>query len=146
MATTTRYATFSVGGLHLGVEVSWVQEVMRHHGSTHVPLAPAGVEGLINLRGEIVTAIDLRVRLGLEPRRETDKALCMVLRLDGGLTSVLVDEIGEVLNVDDDSFELPPDTLDPSSRELIVGAYKLEEALLLVLDVVAATTFAGAVT
>jgi purine-binding chemotaxis protein CheW len=128
--------TFSVGGLCFGIGVREVQEVIRYQEMTRVPLAAGIVRGLINLRGQIVTAIDLRRRLELGDRDDADELLPMnlVVRTDDGVVSLLVDEIGEVVEVDEDSFERPPPTLEGVARELVRGVYKREGSLLLVLD------------
>lgn len=127
-----QYCTFTVGGLLFGVEVGKVQEVLRHQAMTPVPLAPPEVAGLINLRGQIVTAVDLRVRLGMQ---EADHLpMNVVMRGEDEAVSLLVDSIGDVVDVDDETFEEPPQTLDPAARALITGAYKLANGLLLVLD------------
>ena len=121
--------------LHLfGVEVETVQEVIRHLDMTGVPLAPDVVAGLINLRGQIVTAIDMRRRLGLPPRSTDVHPMNMVVRTEESAVSLLVDEIGDVLEVEGSAFEAPPDNLAPEARELIRGVYKLKDRLLLVLD------------
>jgi purine-binding chemotaxis protein CheW len=101
---------------------------------TRVPLAPPVVRGLINLRGQIVTAVDLRCRLGLRPRTTADLPMNVVIRHDDGAVSLLVDEIGDVLQVEEESFELPPGTLAGEARELIRGVYKLKGSLLIALD------------
>lgn len=129
-----QFCTFFVDGLFFGVEVESVQEVIRHQTMTRVPLASTVIEGLINLRGQIVTAIDLRGRLGLRARPEGMLPANVVVKLDEGAVSLLVDEIGDVIGVGDVEFELPPETLQGFARELIRGAYKLRERLLLVLD------------
>lgn len=133
--TTTQYATFTLGDYLYGVEVGRVQEVLRYQQCTPVPLAPAEVGGLINLRGQVVTAIDLRTRMGLPSRLGTQEPMNVVVRINGEAVSLLVDVIGGVVNVGDDSFEPPPDTLSGRQRELIRGAYKLEDRLLMALDV-----------
>ena len=128
------YCTFSVGELNLGIEVSKVQEVIRSQTTTRVPLAPDDVQGLMNLRGQIVTALDLHSRLGL-PARETESRLMnVVVRSPEGPISLLVDEIGDVVEVDQERFESPPETLQGTHREFIRGALKLETGLLLLLD------------
>ena len=127
-------ATFHVGGLFFGVDVARVQEVVRYEGATRVPLAPPSVAGLLNMRGQVVTAVDMRVRAGVEGERDGEP-MSVVVRLEGEVVSLLVDTIGDVVSVTDDQFELPPDTLGADERELITGAYKLEGELLLVLDV-----------
>jgi len=101
---------------------------------TPVPLAPEVVEGLINLRGQIVTAVDMRRRLGLQPRPEGQMPMNTVVRTAGGAVSLLVDEIGDVVEVDAGTFEQTPDNVEPAARELLKGVYKLKERLLLVLD------------
>jgi purine-binding chemotaxis protein CheW len=129
------YCTFELANLFFGVEVLAVQEVIRHQQMTPVPLASDVVSGLINLRGQVVTAIDLRRRLGLPDREGDVLPMNVVVRTSEGPVSLLVDEIGDVLAVDDSQFELPPETLDGAAAELITGVYKLEGRLLLVLDI-----------
>jgi purine-binding chemotaxis protein CheW len=131
-----QFCTFYVEGLCFGIGVREVQEVIRYQEMTRVPLAASVVRGLINLRGQIVTAIDLRRRLGLPDRTAGGESLPMnlVVRTDDGVVSLLVDEIGEVVEVDEDSFERPPPTLEGVARELVRGVYKREGSLLLVLD------------
>jgi purine-binding chemotaxis protein CheW len=125
--------TFTLAGHFLGVPVGRVQEVIRHQEMTAVPLAPAVVRGLINLRGQIVTALDLRIPLELPAAADT-LPTNVVIRSGGDMYSLLVDEIGEVIEVSADQFESPPDTLAGACREFIRGAFKLDGRLLLVLD------------
>ena len=129
--------TFSLGDQLFGIDVMNVQEVVRYQEMTEVPLAPPEIKGLINLRGRIVTAIDLRTRLDMEPlvREEPPQNVIVHRRNDSEVVSLLVDEIGDVLYVDEDAFERAPETLRGKWRELIAGTYKLEKRLLLVLDV-----------
>jgi purine-binding chemotaxis protein CheW len=134
MADGRQFCTFSVADHYFGLDVLRVQEVIRYQEMTRVPLAPPVVRGLINLRGQIVTAIDLRRRLGLGEGPADRQPLNVVVRGDDGAVSLLVDEIGDVLEVPDKLFERPPETLKGPARELILGAYKLPDRLLLVLD------------
>lgn len=134
MAREGQYCTFFVDGLFLGLEVTCIQEVIRAQPLTRVPLTSNVIAGLMNLRGQIVTAIDLRHRLGLTAREEGVKPLNVVVRTSDGAVSLLVDEIGDVIEVDNEAFERPPDTLTDDARDLIRGAYKLKGRLLLVLD------------
>jgi purine-binding chemotaxis protein CheW len=129
-----QYCTFYVDGHYFGVDVLKVQEVIRYQEMTRVPLAPPVVRGLINLRGQIVTAIDLRRRLELTDRPADQLPVNVVVQTDDGAVSLLVDEIGDVLEVREKLFERPPDTLKGTARELIRGAYKLNDRLLLLLD------------
>lgn len=150
-ATTTtgtrQFCTFYVDDLFLGVDVLEVQEVIRHQEMTVVPLAPEVVKGLINLRGQIVTAVDLRTRMGLEPRstqEDGDESLNVVVHTDeGAAVSLLVDAIGDVLQVSDEVLEAPPPTLPSAAGEVIDGVYKLDGTLLLVLNTKAAITVSG---
>jgi purine-binding chemotaxis protein CheW len=131
---TQQFCTFHVDNLFLGIAVQQVQEVFRFQQMTRVPLAPNAVHGLINLRGQIVTAIDLRTRLGLPPRSTDRPPMNVVVRTDDGAITLLVDEIGDVQEVQGDTFERPPETLKGELRSLILGTYKLPDRLLLVLD------------
>src|SRR5208283_5729408 len=134
MANLRQFCTFSVADLYLAIDVLEVQEVIRYQEMTRVPLAPLVVKGLINLRGQIVTAVDLRRRLGLHERAATDLPMNVVIRHEDGAVSLLVDEIGDVLEVEEETFELPPGTLAGEARELIRGVYKLKDTLLIALD------------
>ncbi len=134
MSDNKQYATFFLNGLFFGVEVLKVQEVIRYQEMTRVPIAPAMIEGLINLRGQIITAIDLRRRLEFPDRPAGQLPMNVVVRTDDGAVSLLVDEIGDVVEIDDDDYERLPETLTGVARELIKGVYKLEHRLLLILD------------
>lgn len=129
-----QYATFFVNDLFFGIEVLHVQEVLRYQEMTKVPLSPQVIEGLINLRGQIVTAIDMRRRLKLAPRESSETPMNMVVRSEDGAVSLLVDEIGDVLSVRRDDYEHAPENTSRELREMITGVYKLEGKLLLVLD------------
>jgi purine-binding chemotaxis protein CheW len=132
--TGTQFATFFIGDLFFGIDVLNVQEVLRHQEMTRVPLAAEVIRGLINLRGQIVTAVDMRGRLELPPRQEAAHSMNMVVRTQEGAVSLLVDEIGDVLEMDASNYEPPPDNLSPVARSLIRGIFKLKDRLLLVLD------------
>ncbi|MGD0295561.1 MAG: chemotaxis protein CheW [Bryobacteraceae bacterium] len=153
--TSHQYATFVVAGQFLGVDVTEVQEVLRGQSMTRVPLAPPVVEGLINLRGQIVPALDMRCVLGLPPRPRdpggnesaaavspgavspgavSQGAVSVVVRSAHGAVSLQVDEIEDVIELDAGSFEAPPPNIDGALRTLFAGVHKLEGRLLLVLD------------
>ena len=132
--TSKQFSTFFVADLFFGVNVLHVQEVLRVQPMTLVPQAPEVIEGLINLRGQIVTAIDMRKRLRLPTRPGDKEPMNMVVRTSDGAVSLLVDEIGDVLEMDATTFERPPENLDPAARDLNRGVYKLPDRLLLVLD------------
>ncbi len=131
---TRQLCTFYLDGQLFGVDAQSVQEVIRYQVMTRVPKAPSAVSGLINLRGRIVTAIDLRTRLGIKPRAADTLPMNVVVHNDEGAVSLLVDQIGDVIEVEAENFETPPDTLQGPSRKLVKGAYKLDGHLLLLLD------------
>ncbi len=128
-------ATFVVDGTRFGVDVVRVQEALRWQARTKVPKAPTGIAGLVNLRGQVVLTVDLRVALGLPPLADDAEPMMVVVRVDGEPVSLLVDEIGDVIDVSDTQFENPPDTLDAALRDVVVGVYKLDAGLLLAMDV-----------
>ena len=134
MTAELQYCTFFLDDHYFGIDVLEVQEVIRYQEMTSVPLAPPVVRGLINLRGQIVTAIDLRRRLELPDRPDGELPVNVVVQTDDGSVSLLVDEIGDVLQVPEEAFERPPESLQGTARELIRGAYKLDNRLLLILD------------
>src|SRR5579864_3096115 len=134
MAQTHQFCTFYLDKLMFGVDLEKVQEVLRHLEITEIPLAPRVVSGLMNLRGQIVTGIDLRRRLELADRPEGAVPMNVVIRTADGAVSLLVDEIGDVVEVTEESFERPPETLQGKVREVILGVHKLEKQLMHVLN------------
>jgi purine-binding chemotaxis protein CheW len=134
MTTERQLCTFNLDGLYLGIDVRQVQEVMNYREMTRVPRAAPVIRGLINLRGQIVPALDLRRRLRLGEAPAGRLPMNVVVQGDDGPVSLLVDAIGDVVQVAGESFERRPETLTGVARELIQGAYKLEDRLLLVLD------------
>lgn len=130
----SQLSTFHVGKYLFGVDVSLVQEVVRLQLITPVPLAAPEIAGLINLRGEVLTAIDLRTRLGLPPADPGREPVNVVVRVDDEPVSLLVDEIGGVLEVSQVPFEQTPSTVDERVRDLLLGAYTLPDRLLLALN------------
>ncbi len=126
--------TFFVDGMLFGMPATQVMELTRFHELTRVPLAPPTVAGLMNLRGQVVTAVDMRRRLELRPRPADQQPMNVVLRREDVLVSLLVDQVGEVIELDDANFEPPPDTLRGVARDLVRGVHKLPGKLLLLLD------------
>lgn len=131
---TTQFSTFNIDQFYFGVPVANVQEIVRYHTITRVPLSSSIIKGLINLRGQIVTAIDLRKRLGLSDRAIDLLPVNVVIRNGDNPVSLLVDEICDVITVSDEILEEPPNNLHGMARQLIQGVYKLKNNLLLVLD------------
>jgi purine-binding chemotaxis protein CheW len=135
MSQTLQFCTFYLDRVLFGVELRGVQEVIQQVELTDVPLAPAVVGGLINLRGQIVTAIDLRRRLELSERPDDILPVNVVVRTRDGAVSLLVDEIGDVVEVEQDTFESPPETLQGKIRMVILGVHKLDRQLMHLLDI-----------
>jgi purine-binding chemotaxis protein CheW len=129
-----QFCTFFLKDQFLGLPVQQVQEIIRYQEMTRVPLVPQVIRGLINLRGQIVMAVDLRRLFGMEERSPSELPMNVVVRTDDGAVSFLVDDIGDVLEVEEDHFEKPPETLQGPGRELVRGVYKLQERLMLVFD------------
>ena len=134
MSLANQFCTFYLNNYFFGVEVEKVQEIIRFQQMTRVPLASPVIKGMINLRGQIVTAIDLRRRMEMEDREEGVNPMNLVIRTDDMPVSLLVDKIGDVIEVEEEIFENCPETLKGGARELIRGTYKLDERLLLILD------------
>ena len=134
MASPRQFCTFGVDDLLLAIDVLQVQEVLRYQEMTRVPTAPPVIRGLINLRGQIVTAIDLRRRLEMAPAPEDRRPMNVVVRAGEGAVSLLVDEIGDVLELDRNDCEPPPETIPAAIRGLLSGIFRLPDRLLVVLD------------
>lgn len=130
----SQVCTFTVGPILFGIDVMQVHEVLRAQHMTRVPLAPETVRGLINLRGQIVTAIDMRVRMQLPPLGTDEPPTNVVVRNGEGSVSLLVDEIGDVLNADSKQYERTPENLSPVIRDLVESVYKLDTRLVLILN------------
>lgn len=128
-----RLCTFHLGGMVLALPSDDVREVIRHDAPTPVPLAPPGVVGLINLRGEISSVVDVARRLGREPR-PAQGGIGLVLRGTRGTVTLRADRAGEVIEADDATFEPPPETLKGDARGLVKGTYKIADVLVLLLD------------
>ncbi|WP_309649183.1 chemotaxis protein CheW [Nocardioides sp.] len=134
MAPGQQCCTFWVDGLFLGVPVEQVQEVLRYQRMTAVPRAPHAVHGLINLRGQIVTALDLRCRLGLPPRPEGELPANVIVRSRGEVVSLLVDDIGDVIDTAGAELQPTPANLPSSIQDVVRGVMPLDGSILLVVD------------
>ena len=129
------FVTMTIDNQWFGIPVHRVQDVLGAQNIARIPLAPPDVAGSLNLRGRIVTAIDPRVRLGLPARDEDQSAMSIVVEQGGELYSLLIDQVGEVLNLPADRFEQNPASLDDRWREISAGVYRLDDRLLVVMDV-----------
>lgn len=137
------YVTMSIADQLFGIPVLKVQDVLGPQTITRVPLAPPEVAGSLNLRGRIVTAIDVRLRLSLEPRANQKPSMSVVVEHDGELYSLLVDTVGEVLSLNVKDYQRNPPTLNPRLREFSDGIYRLNGSLLVVLSVASLLNFGG---
>jgi purine-binding chemotaxis protein CheW len=129
------YVTMTIADQLFGIPVLAVQDVLGPQRITRIPLSPPEVAGALNLRGRIVTAIDVRRRLGLPPRAADNPGMSVVVDHKGELYSLIVDAVGEVMSLPSDAYERNPSTLDPRWREVSGGIYRLKGKLLVVLGV-----------
>jgi len=134
VAHTQQFCTFFLRDQLFGIPVEQVQEVIQHQETTRVPLMPEVVRGLINLRGQIVMAVDLRRRLRIEERPADMLPVNVVVRTQEGPVSLLADSIGDVVEVEHETFEDPPQTLESHMRTLVTGVHKLDGRLMHVLN------------
>ena len=129
------FVTFTIAGQLFGIPVLQIQDVLSSYRITRIPLAPPEITGSLNLRGRVVTAIDLRLRLGLPPRPADADSMSIVAENGGELYSLMVDSVGEVLALPQSTYERNPPTLDATFRAFSDGIYRLDDQLLVVLDV-----------
>ncbi len=129
------FLTITIADQLFGIPVLQVQDVLGEQKVTQVPLSPAAVSGSLNLRGRIVTAINVRRCLGLSEREGTHKEMSVVVEQGGELYSLIIDEVGDVLNLKDKDYESNPATLDPHWKIVSMGIYKMEGKIMVVLDV-----------
>jgi len=128
--------TMMISGQRFGIPILQVQDVLREQKVTKIPLAPPEVSGALNLRGRIVTAINVRKRLGLSPNESgVMDNMSVVVEHDSELYSLVIDHIGDVMRLKDKDLKPTPGTLDPMWREISSGVYRLDSELLVVLDV-----------
>lgn len=133
--STDQYVSFRVDGQLLGVPVSAVQEVLNPQNIAPTPKARPEIEGLLNLRGQIVTAVNLRRRMKLPELGDGQSSMNVVLRYKDESFSLLVDEVGDVINVASETMEPVPQTLDPHWKSVTRGVFRLEGRLFVILNV-----------
>lgn len=132
---TQEFVTFNIKGQMFGIPVLKVQDILTPDHIANIPLAPPEVRGSINLRGRIVTVIDVRVRLGLPKREAGKQGMGVTVEHHSDLYTLLVDSVGDVIDIGMEYYEGNPSTLDPLWREFALGVYRLEGKLMVVLDV-----------
>ncbi len=135
MSVDHMYVTMVTAGQLFGISVLQVQDVLGPQRITSVPLAPSEVAGSLNLRGRIVTAIDMRIRLGLPPRPAGEPGMSVVVEHNDELYSLIVDRVGEVMKLPQADYEGNPSTLDAHWQDVSDGIFRLKDTLLVVLDV-----------
>ena len=128
------FVTANIAGQRIGIPIAEVQDVLNKQKIHKIPLSPPAIVGALNLRGRIVTALDLRLCLNLEPCAVPESAMSIVVEDKNELYSLLVDEIGDVETPPSHLYERPPATLGPAWRTVCSGVYRMDEALLLTLD------------
>jgi purine-binding chemotaxis protein CheW len=129
------FVTFYIKGQMFGIPVLQVQDILTPDKIASVPLAPPEVKGSINLRGRIVTVVDVRVRLGLGKQEDGNESMGVTVEQQSELYTLLVDKVGDVISLDKESYEGNPSTLDALWREFASGVYRLDDNLMVVLDV-----------
>ena len=142
--SNNEYVTVTIGGQMFGIPVLSIEDVLGPQTITRIPLAPHQVAGALNLRGRIVTAIDVRSRLGLPPFEGDAGAKSVVVEHHGESYSLIIDSVGEVMSLPPEQFDRNPPTLDPRWREISEGIFQLDGALLIVLAVDRLLDFASA--
>ncbi len=131
----TEYVTVLIGGQLFGLPISRVQDVFMPDRLTRVPLAAGEIAGVLNLRGRIVTAYDMRKRLGLAPREDKRPSMAVGIEVKGESYGLLIDSVGEVLKLEDGTREPNPVNLDSKLARVSAGVHRLEGQLMVVLDV-----------
>lgn len=129
------FVTFSVAGQLFGVPVTRVQDILTPDAIAPVPGGPADVRGLINLRGRIVTVIDMRTRLSLPADKASEKGMCVTVESRGDAYTLLVDSVGDVITLSSDLREGNPATLDAVWREVADAVYRTDQGLLVSLHI-----------
>ena len=133
--TSKDFLTLMIAGQRFGIPILQVQDVLGEQTITAIPLAPPEVARALNLRGRIVTAVNMRKRLGIHEESDTTSGMSVVVEYDNELYSLIIDQIGDVMSLKDESFEKTPATLDPAWKDVASGIYRLQGELLVVLDV-----------
>ena len=135
MSDECKICTFYIDNYFFGLDVSRIQEVIRYQEMTRIPLSHETISGLINMRGQIVTAINMRKRLGFAAMPEDEKPLNIIVRTEDGAVSLLVDNIGDVIDINRDRFEALPENLKGELLNVLKEVCKLDDKLLLILDI-----------
>ncbi|MBV8835302.1 MAG: chemotaxis protein CheW [Alphaproteobacteria bacterium] len=131
----TEYVTVMIGGQLFGLPISRVQDVFMPDRVTRVPLSAPEIAGVLNLRGRIVTAIDMRRRLGLPPRTDDKPSMAVGIELKGESYGLLIDTVGEVMKLGEDTREPNPVNLDARLARVSAGVHRLDGQLMVILDV-----------
>ena len=134
MINAIDYATFTLGGLHFGIMATDVLELNKNLDITPVPKGPATVRGIMNLRGQLVPAIDMYERLSIFGTSNHTESISIILQSEEYLLAPLVDDVGEIIALDESTFEPPGSNITFQAKELVLGVHKLKDRLIIILD------------
>ncbi|MEI7530466.1 MAG: chemotaxis protein CheW [Betaproteobacteria bacterium] len=140
---TSDYASFYLDGLYFGITATEVLELNNNLDVTPVPKSPKTVRGIMNLRGQLVPAIDMYQCLGLTKKTNKEETISIILQGDGFSVALLVDDVGPIIPLYESTFEQPPNNFSLVSRELVLGVHKLPERLIIILDPKGIANFVG---
>ena len=138
-AMAGKYLTFELGGEVYGLEILKVQEIIGMMTVTRVPKTPGFVRGVINLRGKVIPVVDLRLKFGLDAKEDTERTCIIVVQVQGEdiqvTMGIIVDEVSEVMDVDGEQIEPPPEFGASVDTEFIMGMGKVDQRVVMLLDV-----------
>lgn len=129
------YVLMEIASQKFAMPVEQIEDVLRGRGLTQIPLAPPQVAGVLNLRGKIVTAVDMKIRLGFEPYEDYSKCMSAVSNIGGQYYCLLVDNVSEVMKIPDDGIKPCPSNIDSRLLDVATGVYRMPDRLLFILDV-----------
>ena len=132
--TEIHYLTFQVGSQQFCIPAEMVVDINRNCDCTYVPGAPESIKGILNLRGQLIVAFDMATTLGINAELNTPNPVSIIVDVDSSRISLLVDQVGDILSLNESTFETPPSNFPAHIRQAVLGAHKLNTTLLIVLD------------
>lgn len=127
--------SFRLGREEYAIEITKVKEIILLEGITHIPQVPEFIEGIINLRGNVIPVIDLRKRFGLAVTERNDQTRVMVTRMEGRIIGLIVDSVSQVMKIPKSNIQPPPETIASMAGEYLLGVGKLEDRMIILLDI-----------